>query len=156
MKRTAKHKIVIGRKDIADFPEIGFNQVEVKIDTGAYTSSIHCESIEVKKDGMLYCSFLDDKHPEYSQDVHIFKTFKTIRVKSSNGIAQNRYEIKSKIILFGKSYSISLSLSDRKDMKFPVLLGRKFLNPKFIVDPALTNLSHKNEIYEYQNIIKKL
>lgn len=150
-----KHKIVIGRKDVADFPEIGFNQVEVKIDTGAYTSSIHCESIEVKKDGCLYCSFLDEKHPEYSKDIHTFKNYRTIRVKSSNGIAQKRYEIKSKIKLFGKVYSISLSLSDRKDMKYPVLLGRKFLNPKFIVDPALKDLSFKNEIHEYQSIIKK-
>ncbi len=155
MKIPQKHKIVIGRKDVADFPEIGFNQVEVKIDTGAYTSSIHCGFIEIKKDGLLYCSFLDGKHPEYSEDIHVFKNFKTIRVKSSNGIAQKRYEIKSKIKLFGKSYSISLSLSDRKDMKFPVLLGRKFLNPKFVVDPSLKDLSHKNEIYEYQNIIQK-
>lgn len=155
MKYSKKHKIVIGRKDIADFPDIGFNQVEVKIDTGAYTSSIHCESIKVGKDGKLHCSFLDNKHPEYSKEIHVFKKFKTIRVKSSNGIAQNRYEIKSKIKLFNKTYSIALSLSDRKDMKFPVLLGRKFLNPKFVVDPALKDLSHKNEIYEYQNIIKK-
>jgi hypothetical protein len=155
LKPNQEHKIIIGRKDVADFPEIGFNQVEVKIDTGAYTSSIHCESIEVKKDGFLYCSFLDEKHPEYSEEIHVFEDYKTIRVKSSNGIAQNRYEIKSKIRLFNKTYSISLSLSDRKDMKFPVLLGRKFLNPKFVVDPALKDLSHKRQIYEYQNIIKK-
>ncbi|RRO15304.1 ATP-dependent zinc protease family protein [Flavobacteriaceae bacterium 14752] len=150
----SKHKIVIGRTDIADFPDLGFNQVEVKIDTGAYTSSIHCKSIKVK-DGKLYCIFLDEKHPEYSLKTHTFENFKTIRVKSSNGISQKRYEIKSKIKLFDKIYSISLSLSDRKDMKYPVLLGRKFLNPKFIVDPALIDLSHKNNIYEYQNIIQK-
>jgi hypothetical protein len=149
-----QHKIIIGRRDIADFPDLGFNQVQVKIDTGAYTSSIHCKSIEVKDD-KLYCIFLDEKHPEYSLETHCFEDYKTIRVKSSNGIAQNRYEIKSKIRLFNKTYSISLSLSDRKDMKYPVLLGRKFLNPKFVVDPQLTDLSYKNNTYEYQNIIKK-
>jgi hypothetical protein len=150
----SKHKIVIGRTDIADFPDLGFNQVEVKIDTGAYTSSIHCKHIE-EVSGQLRCVFLDEKHPEYSLKTHTFNDFKTIRVKSSNGISQKRYEIHSKIILFHKTYSISLSLSDRQDMKYPVLLGRKFLNPKFVVDPALTNLSHKNNIYEYQNIIQK-
>jgi hypothetical protein len=143
-----KHKIVIGRKDIADFPELGFNQVQVKIDTGAYTSSIHCKSIQVK-DEKLHCVFLDEKHPEYSLKTHCFDNFKTINVKSSNGIVQHRYEIKSKIQIFNKTYSISLSLSDRKDMRFPVLLGRKFLNPKFIVDPAQVDLSHKNIIHEY-------
>jgi len=155
LNNKREHKIVIGRKDIADFPEIGFNQVEVKVDTGAYTSSIHCGFIQVKDDGKLYCSFLDENHPEYSQETYCFSEFKTIRVKSSNGIAQNRYEINSIIRLFDKEYKISLSLSDRKDMKFPVLLGRKFLNPKFVVDPQLKDLSHKKEIYEYQNIIKK-
>jgi hypothetical protein len=147
-----RHKIIIGRKDIADFPELGFNQVQVKIDTGAYTSSIHCKSIEVK-DSKLYCIFLDEKHPEYSKETHSFDNFKTIRVKSSNGLSQQRYEIKSKIKLFNKIYSISLSLSDRKDMRIPVLLGRKFLNPKFVVDPALIDLSNKNKTYEYQSII---
>ncbi|MGX1024719.1 RimK/LysX family protein [Flavobacterium sp. CS20] len=150
----SKHKIVIGRTDIADFPELGFNQVQVKIDTGAYTSSIHCKSIEIK-DNKLHCVFLDEKHPEYSLKIHTFENFKTIRVKSSNGISQKRYEIKSHIRLFNKIYRISLSLSDRKDMKYPVLLGRKFLNPKFVVDPALIDLSYKNKIYEYQNIIQK-
>ena len=154
MKDSKKHKIIIGRKDIADFPELELNDVQVKIDTGAYTSSIHCKSIEVKN-GKLYCIFLDEKHPEYSFETHCFEDYKTIRVKSSNGIAQKRYEIKSHIKLFNKIYSISLSLSDRKDMRYPVLLGRKFLNPKFIVDPALTDLSYKNNTYEYQSIIQK-
>lgn len=148
MSDFQKHKIVIGRKDIADFPELGFNQVQVKIDTGAYTSSIHCKAIKVEND-KLYCVFLDEKHPEYSLKTHCFENFQTIKVKSSNGIAQNRYEIKSKIKIFNKNYNISLSLSDRKDMRFPVLLGRKFLNPKFIVDPGQVDLSHKNIIHEY-------
>lgn len=154
MTHKQKHKIVIGRKDIADFPDLGFNQVQVKIDTGAYTSSIHCKSIIVKNN-KLYCVFLDEKHPEYSLKTHCFEEFKTIRVKSSNGIAQNRYEIKSIIQLFNRTYSISLSLSDRKEMRNPVLLGRKFLNPKFVVDPSLTDLSFNNHIYEYQNTIQK-
>jgi len=146
------HKIVIGRKDIADFPDIGFNQVEVKTDTGAYTSSIHCSKLYVE-DAILYCNFLDEKHPEYSLKTHSFTDFRTITVKSSNGIAENRYEIKTRITIFKKDYSIALSLSDRSDMKFPVLLGRKFMNSKFIVDPALLDLSFNNKIYEFKNTL---
>ena len=71
----------------------------------------------------------------------VFKEFNTIKVRSSNGIAQKRYEIKSTLKIFGKVYKISLSLSDRKEMKFPVLIGRKFLNGKFIVDPQLKDIS---------------
>lgn len=152
MSKIRKHKTVIGRKDVADFPEIGFNEVNIKIDTGAYTSSIHCSKIYVEE-SILYCNFLDNNHPEYSKKTYAFKKFKTIKVKSSNGIAQKRYEIQTKIKLFHKEYSISLSLSDRSDMKFPVLIGRKFLNPKFIVDPAAKDLSFNNKIYEFKSSI---
>ncbi|MBZ9652498.1 ATP-dependent zinc protease family protein [Psychroflexus montanilacus] len=141
-------KKIIGRLDKADFPELNLKDISIKIDTGAYTSSIHCENMEEKEDG-LHCTFLDKEHPEYNNKPFIFKDYNKIRVKSSNGIAQSRYEIKSKIEIFGKVYKISLSLSNRKEMKYPVLLGRKFLNKKFIVDPELKDLSHNTQHHEH-------
>lgn len=137
---TNKSKKTIGRVDKADFPELGLNEIAIKIDTGAYTSSIHCEDIH-EENGVLYCNFLDKEHPDYDHKPLVFKEFNTIKVRSSNGIAQKRYEIKSTLKIFGKVYKISLSLSDRKEMKFPVLIGRKFLNGKFIVDPQLKDIS---------------
>ncbi|MBZ9629018.1 RimK/LysX family protein [Psychroflexus sp. CAK57W] len=141
-------KKIIGRLDRANFPELNLKDISIKIDTGAYTSSIHCENIEEKEDG-LHCTFLDKEHPEYDHKPFVFNTYNKIRVKSSNGIAQSRYEIKSKIEIFGKVYKISLSLSNRKEMKHPVLLGRKFLNKKFIVDSELKNLSHNIHHHEH-------
>lgn len=141
-------KKIIGRLDKANFPELNLKDISIKIDTGAYTSSIHYEDIEEKEDG-LHCTFLDKEHPEYDHKPFVFKDYNKIRVKSSNGIAQSRYEIKSKIEIFGKVYKISLSLSNRKEMKHPVLLGRKFLNKKFIVDPELKNLSHNIHQHEH-------
>ncbi|WP_073148966.1 ATP-dependent zinc protease family protein [Mesonia phycicola] len=137
---TSKSKKIIGRVDKADFPELNLKDIAIKIDTGAYTSSIHCDDIH-EKDGALYCRFLDKEHPDYNHKPLIFKNYNTIKVRSSNGIAQKRYEIKSTIKIFEKVYKISLSLSDRKEMKFPVLIGRKFLNNKFIVDPQLKDIS---------------
>lgn len=141
-------KKIIGRLDKADFPELNLNEISIKIDTGAYTSSIHCENIEEKEDG-LHCIFLDKEHPEYDHKPFIFKTYNKIRVKSSNGIAQSRFEIKSSIKIFEKVYKISLSLSNRKEMKHPVLVGRKFLNKKFIVDTDLENLSYNTPHHEH-------
>ena len=40
------NKILIGRKDKADFPELSLNDIDIKIDSGAYTSSIHCTNIK--------------------------------------------------------------------------------------------------------------
>jgi len=142
---TANSKIIIGRIDKADFPELGLNNIAIKIDTGAYTSSIHCKDIH-EKNGMLYCNFLDKEHPDYNRKSLVFNTYETIKVKSSNGIAEKRYEINSSIKIFGKVYKISLSLSDRKEMKFPVLIGRKFLNSKFIVDPQLKDISFNAQV----------
>jgi len=135
-----KNKTIIGRVDKANFPELNLEDVAIKIDTGAYTSSIHCKDI-MEDNGILKCRFLDHEHPNYNNKLFIFKDFNTVTVRSSNGVAQKRYEIKSSLKLFGKVYKISLSLSDRKEMRFPVLIGRKFLNNKFVVDPQLKDIS---------------
>ena len=133
-------KKTIGRTDKADFPDLHLKEIAVKIDTGAYTSSIHCSNIH-EEETVLKCSFLDEEHPDYNHKTFTFTEYKIIKVRSSNGLAQKRYEVKTRISLFGKTHKISLSLSDRKEMRYPVLLGRKFLNKKFIVDPQLTNVS---------------
>ncbi|HET7360874.1 MAG TPA: RimK/LysX family protein [Salinimicrobium sp.] len=133
-------KKMIGRFDRADFPALHLNDISVKIDTGAYTSSIHCDNIKVEN-GILKCTFLDEEHPLYNGKEFEFKDFDTVFVKSSNGMVQKRYEIQTKILLFNKIYKISLSLSSRQEMRFPVLLGRKFITKKFIVDTEFYDIS---------------
>ena len=76
-------------------------------------------------------------------------------VRSSNGIIQKRYQVQSNIKLFGKTYKISLSLSDRQEMRFPVLIGRKFLTKKFIVDTEKIDVSYNQKLNEDKNSIKK-
>ena len=137
-------KKTIGRIDKADFPELGLSAIAVKIDTGAYTSSIHCQNVK-EEAGVLKCNFLDKEHPAYDGKEFNFKKYQIKKVKSSNGIVQTRYMIQTTVALFGEKHTIQLTLSDREEMKFPVLLGRKFLNKKFIVDPGLTNLSFKQQ-----------
>lgn len=132
----------IGRIDKCDFPSLNLLDVEVKIDTGAYTSSIHCHNVKVENN-FLKCNFVDEEHPAYNEKEIIFDSYDVKVVKSSNGQSQARYQILTEIILFGKEYPIHLTLSDRDDMRFPVLLGRKFLTKKFNVDINKTNLSFK-------------
>lgn len=141
-------KKIIGRKDKADFPDLGLEDVAIKIDTGAYTSSIHCSDFEAK-DGVLYAYFSNENKSKKSSKRIAFPDYKEAKVKSSNGIIQRRYLIKSRIKLFGKLYKISLTLADRKKMKNPVLIGRKFLNKKFIVDTDKQNISFKLKSNEH-------
>lgn len=134
-------KITIGRTDKADFPKLGFEDIDIKIDTGAYTSSIHCHSI-MEEDKKLICTFFDKKHPHYNGRELIFEEYDIRAVKSSNGEIQYRYEVKSSIKLCDKLFKISLTLCSREDMRFPILIGRKFLTKKFIVDTDLCGVSH--------------
>ncbi|MBG7613253.1 ATP-dependent zinc protease [Polaribacter sp. BAL334] len=141
-------KITIGRFDKADFKEFSLFEIDVKIDSGAYTSSIHCSNIEeitINNENYIRFTLLDPKHPFYNNNQYSTKNFSMKLVKSSNGIVQKRYLIQTEIFIFNTSFPIHLTLSERKDMKFPVLLGRKFLNKRFVIDTSRTNISHKQK-----------
>lgn len=134
------NKKIIGRVDKIDFPNLNLFGVDAKIDTGAYTSAIHCSKI-VEENNILKCTFYSKGHPNFSGKQVDFENYSLTDVKSSNGFVENRYKIKSEVVFFGKTYKINLTLSTREEMRFPVLIGRQFLNKKFLVDVDLQNLS---------------
>ncbi|RED50485.1 ATP-dependent zinc protease family protein [Seonamhaeicola aphaedonensis] len=134
-------KTIIGRIDKVDFPKLELYNIDVKIDTGAYTSAIHCSEI-IEIDKTLLCIFNSNVHQNFGKTEMIFDSYSLTNVKSSNGYKVNRYKVKSEVIFFGKTYKINLTLSTRDDMKFPVLIGRQFLSKKFIVDVDLENVSY--------------
>lgn len=141
-----KVKTIIGRKDKVDFPELGLTDIDIKIDTGAYTSAIHCHKIMTKEiDGKQILTFtlLDPSHVLYNNKEFTTENFTEKRIKNSFGSSEKRFIVKTNIRLFDKKYSIHLSLSERGEMRFPVLIGRKFLMGKFIVDSSKYDLSHK-------------
>ncbi len=126
-------KVIIGRKEIADFPQLQLFDVDVKIDTGAFTSTIYCSSIRIE-DNTLYCIFLCIDISAYTTQEHAFEHFSSKRIKSSNGMVQQRYQISTNIVLGGQVFELALTLSNRAQMRYPVLLGRKFLHTKYLVD----------------------
>lgn len=138
--------IIIGRKDRIDLPELEIFDLEAKIDTGAYGSALHCHRFEViNKDGqeMLSYMVLDPSHPEYNNKMLLAKEFSYKIVKSSNGSEEKRYTIITAVRIFGEEFSTEFSLTDRNEMKYPVLLGRKFLSNRFLVNVKLKDISHK-------------
>ena len=146
--KTPRKKRIIGRRDIADFPKLQLKEIAVKVDTGAYTSSIHCRDINTKLvhgKEVLTFTLLDPSHPQFESKVYSIESFRKKMVRSSNGQTEERYLIKTNIQLFGKTYPISLTLSERGEMRFPILIGRKFLLGKFIVDPSQVDLSYQQK-----------
>jgi len=144
--KTANPKIrkTIGRSDIVDFPELGLSKLKAKIDSGAFTSAIHCCKIEKIENHKLRVIFLDEEDPKYTGKVYTFDDFSNKRVRSSNGISEDRFIITTKLKLGKVLYGIDLSLTYRGDMRSPVLIGRKFLAKNhFLVNPRLRNHIHK-------------
>lgn len=141
------NKHIIGKTDRADFPKFGLENVKVKIDSGAYTSSIHCDDIIEKDDG-LSVVFLHENEEGFTGKTIYFDEYETKKVRSSSGQSQIRYKVKGNISLFGETFNTEFTLSIRDRMKYPVLLGRKLLNKQFLIDTSKKNLSiklkHKN------------
>lgn len=139
-------KRIIGRSDVADFPDLNLLAVPVKVDTGAYTSALHTHDVREERlpDGTTRVVFrlLDPAHPLYSDVDYFTADYERTTVRSSNGVAEERFVIRTAIVLFGRAHRIRLSLSARGEMRFPVLLGRKFLKGRFVVDPSATDLSY--------------
>ncbi len=126
-------KIIIGHKEKIDFPELRRTWVTARIDTGARSSSAHCDKIwvEEKTNGthVLCCYFLKN-----SKQVTRFSKFHKRKVKSSNGASQVRYVVRL-LIRLGKVEKLTeVTLTDRSTMNYSVLLGRRFLSPEFLVD----------------------
>lgn len=130
---------VIGRLEYVDFPELGISELEAKVDTGAYTSSLHCSEI-IAKDDMVRFIVLDDAHPSFEGKWFTLPIEKFTTVKSSNGQTQERVVVRTQMRILGEEFDIFLTLTNRKDMKYPVLLGRKFLQKKYLVN---VNIKHQ-------------
>lgn len=139
-----KQLLTIGRTDKVDLPEMGIENVNAKIDTGAYTSAIHCKKIKTSDGVLSFYIDLEQDDQNFSKKYQT-RNFSRKKIRSSNGESQTRYVIKTKITLFGKNYVTEFSLSDRSKMKNPILIGRKLLNKKFLVDVSKKNLSFEQK-----------
>lgn len=142
------NKTIIGRKDKIDIPFLSIENIPVKIDSGAYSSSIHCSSIELvsSEDGQkLEVVFLDENNENFSGKKYIFDSFRKKKVKSSTGDEQERFFIQLPIVLFDKEYLTDFSLTRRNGLRNPVLLGRKLTSHHFVIDTSMTNVSYKHK-----------
>ena len=131
-------KKIIGRTERIDLKALSLFGLDAKIDTGAYTPSLHCQNIEINEEkNEVYFTLLDSEHPEYDGKRIHFAISSLKNVKSSNGTVEKRVLIHTTITLLGEEYETDISLTDRSSVKYPMLLGRDFLKNKFIVDVSL-------------------
>lgn len=137
-RRSMKPKIhIIGSSEKVSFPTLGAKNVPAKVDTGADVSSVWCSEIKKYKN-RLECVFFGPGSPYYTGDKVTFMDgqFTTSRVHNSFGHNQRRYKVKIPVVISGRRILASFTLSDRSKKTYPVLIGRKLLVKKFLVDVA--------------------
>jgi hypothetical protein len=134
---------ILGRSDRVNLPGLGLKNIHAKIDTGAYTSSLHCSRAEVVN-GLLEFVLLDDEHPEFTGMKFTFSDFSEREIKNSFGVAEKRFVINTTVKIFNEEIMAEFSLSDRDTLRFPILLGRKILRDRFLIDVTKKNLSYRS------------
>lgn len=133
-----RSKQIIGRRELASFPELGLFNIVAKIDTGAYTTALHCHDIR-EENGHLYFKLLDPSHPEYNEREQHFTEYSQKEIKNSFGEVEKRYIIKTIVKIGSKRIKSVISLTHRGNMRYPVLIGRKLLKNRYLVDVSLLN-----------------
>lgn len=137
-------KQIVGARENISIIDLELFDLDAKVDTGADSNALHCDDIVVdEKNNTVHFTLLDEVHPAYhgkriSMPLHRLK-----KVRSSNGQLQVRPSVKVFVEFFGKRYRSIISLTNRGDMKYPMLIGRRFLKGRFLVDVSQEYLSKK-------------
>lgn len=137
----------IGWREWASLPELAIPLIKVKIDTGAKTSSLHTTQTELfTRNNKQWIRFWFNSENENSTNIKCEAPIKDQRnVTSSSGASELRYVIETKICMGKKSWPIEITLTNRKTMKFKMLLGRQGMR-KMTVKPFKSYLQNKPKI----------
>jgi hypothetical protein len=131
-------KMTIGRNVRVDLVGHVLN-VPAKIDTGADSSSLWASQVSIPPTGILQFTLFDQSSSLYTGEVIKTKNYRAIRVRSSSGHEEIRYRVELPVIIKGKRIKVAFNLSDRSKHLFPILIGRRTLNKKFIVDVSVAD-----------------
>lgn len=132
---------VVGWREWVQIPQVDVPWIKAKIDTGAKTSAIHAFDLRsFDRDGRDWVSFAVHPWQATAQDevavelpVHDSRS-----VRSSSGHEEQRYVVRLPVVLGGREVPVELTLTDRDEMGFRMLIGREALVQGYVVDPALS------------------
>ena len=131
-------KLMIGWREMITFPNWGLLGVRSKTDTGARTTALHARDVaEYEQDGVSWVSFLCD-HDALgpSEPIHA-KVLHRRNITNTSGVPEARYIVTTVVQIGPRQARVEISLADRGDMGFPVILGRTAMRQlRLTVDPG--------------------
>jgi hypothetical protein len=138
MSESAPHASpVIGWREWVGLPELGVHRIKAKIDTGARSSALH--AFDVKKfvrDGRIFVRFWvyplqRDSKKKIQCEAEVLESR---LIRSSTGHEEERTVIVTSIQILDRSWPIELTLANRDEMGFRMLLGREGIRRRFLID----------------------
>lgn len=128
---------VIGWREWISLPDLEIGAIKAKVDSGARTSSLHAFDMEIYKKGKnQFVKFMI--HPEQRSDKNEkqckAKILEFRKIKSSNGQTELRPVILTRVELLGEIWEVEMTLTNRDEMGFRMLLGRESIRKKFLID----------------------
>ncbi len=142
----ASSLIIVGWREWVLLPELGLPAIKAKIDTGARTSCLHAFSVEpFTKDGKEWVRFGIHPHQD-DNDTEVYCEAEVLgkrMVTDSGGHKEERYVITTDLVIAEQCWPVEITLTNRDTMLFRMLLGRKAMENKIIVNPASSFLLGK-------------
>lgn len=137
-------KWVIGWREWVILPDLDIPAIKAKIDTGARTSSLHAFALEpFRRQGRDYVRF--EVHPlQRSAKGSVPVTAEVVEwrnVRSSSGAVEYRPTIRTHVLVEQRRWEIELTLTNRDEMGFRMLLGRQAVRDRFLIDPGKSFLA---------------
>ena len=157
-KKKPQPTAIIGWKEWIELPDLGIPAVKAKIDTGARTSALHVFDLQefVVADRQMVRFGI---HPlQRRKDILRFcesPVLERRRVKDSGGHIEKRYVIRTTAVMGAVSWPIDITLTNRDLMLFRMLLGRKAIENRFLLNPARSYLTGRSLAKAYKTKIKK-
>ena len=134
-----KGRQIVGWREWFGLPDLGVARIKAKLDTGARTSALHAFDVErLTIDGRDWVRFA--VHPLQRDDRTVIACLAPVLdergVKNSGGQLEHRLVIETMLSMDGRDWPIELSLTNRDQMGFRMLIGRTAMHGRLIVDPA--------------------
>ena len=127
--------MIVGWSEWVQLPELNISALRAKIDTGAKTSALHAENIDVRNGVISFTTSPDPARPDWKIKCSA-PVFDERQVTNSGGQSEMRYVIQTTLVLGPLERTIEITLNDRSRMRFRMLLGREAFEPGMIVDPT--------------------
>lgn len=145
MQSTSHSITPTGWREWVSLPGVGIPWIKAKIDTGARSSSLHAQNIEdFEREGTPWVRF--DVRPWQRSPGTVPVEVPVLdrrEVRSSSGHAEVRHVVLLDVVLVGTTITAEVTLSDRTEMGFRMLIGREALRQGFLVDPSRSYLGGK-------------